>query len=84
MSSLLARIGQLIGSLIVAWLLVALVEGLSAQRTPMGSVVPLQAHVFVLAFILIYIAVTLGDVRDRLGTLVRMQREVSVGEAIRN
>ena len=69
----MSRSLKLIGAFAFAALLVA-AESMVSTTTRFGSVIPIQAHVFVLAFILLYLVFSVGEIRDRLDTLITLQR----------
>lgn len=69
----MSRLLKLVGSFVFAAILIA-AETAVGSSSGFGTIIPLQAHVFVLAFVLIYLTFSVGEVRDRLDALIAIER----------
>jgi len=65
-------LGKFFGAALLAGILVG-IESMFSVSTGFGSVIPLQAHIFVLAFLLLYLIFTVGEGVEKLAILVRIQ-----------
>jgi hypothetical protein len=68
----LQQIVKLVGAFVFAAALVA-AESAFGASTGFGTIIPIQAHIFILTFVLLYLTFSVGEVRDRIDKLITLE-----------